>query len=155
MYERWIRVFIAVAVLATLFLPMTPQEKYPQWEYLYLFSAEPLSYLGGAERISYALGGLLMLWILWAGPLLAPFNVALALCRSKALRILYWVYLLAAAGISLYLLLGQTDDARRLGYVAVNCLVYAAAILEVVFLLVGWIRRAKERGAQTGGRGES
>ena len=141
MYERWIRLFIAVAVLATLFLPMTPQDDMPQWRWLGRASLEALS---------YGLGGLLALWIIWAGPLLVPFS-ALAFRRSWAPRIVYWLYLLAAMGISLYLLLGQTDDARRLGYVAVSSLVYAATVLEVVVLVLGRIRRPKERGAQTGG----
>jgi hypothetical protein len=137
MYERWVRLFIVVAVVATLFLPMTPQGELPHWEWLYLVSA---------EELSYGLGGLFVLWAVWAGPLLAPFNFALAFCRPRALRILYWIYLLAAIGISLFLLIARTAFGERLGYVVVSCLIYLAALLEIVSLVLGRLRKAKRRG---------
>jgi len=137
MYERWIRLFIAVAVLATLFLPMAPEDNMSYWKWL--------SHLGG-EHARLDLGWVVLLWIDWAGPLLAPFSVALAFCRSKALRIFYWIYLLAAMGMSLFLLIARTAFAARLGYVVVSCLVYLAALLEIVSLVLGRLRKAKRRG---------
>jgi len=141
MCERWIRLFIAVAVLVTLFLPMTPMDDMPHWRWLGWASLEALS---------NGLTGMLVLWAVWAGPLLAIF-VALAFRRSWAPRIVYWLYLLAAMGISLPLLVMKTDNARRFGYVVGSYLVYAAGVLEIVFLVLGRISRPKERGAQTGG----
>jgi len=159
MSERLFRLVLAGVMFATLFLrwnPLSDTQGMPNWVFILGASMEALTWLFSRPRsVNYSVGfagwlNFLSLLSLLSVPFLISLNVLLAVCPFRGLnrwlKMLCRISVLILLSLTWYLTFHIDPGWRGVGFWANTAVVSVAALMEIVFLISGRLRKRQSTG---------
>jgi hypothetical protein len=109
-----------------------------------LAAAERLCSRGFTTDITPHLGFILFLLTV---PILIPWNIFLAFSLGRGLKTLYRIFLLILLPLTWWGILFVDPTWRRGWFLAIPAVVTTAALMEIVFLVSGWLKKTQQAGS--------